>query len=204
MSQPARAEIAFDRDELRQQKRMAVLRAGARLFSERGYDRTSLDDIARELGVSKRTLYYYVDSKDDILFECTQMAIDALESAMEDSRDRDRSVRKRIETLMHEYARVLSNDFGACLVRCGDDLLSDTSRAVLQDGFKKIDHAFRDLLQQGIDDGSIAPNDTRLTAALIFGAFNWVPHWNRDDKVVPHAEVANHFLDTVLDGLCVR
>lgn len=204
MNETAQIKTAFNRDEQRQQKRMAVLRAGARLFNERGYDRTSLDDIAAELSVSKRTLYYYVESKDDILFECTRRAIDALDAAMQESRNREKSPLERIETFMREYARVLSDDFGACLVRCRDDLLSEASRSALHDGFRKIDQTIRDLLQEGMDDGSITPRDKRLTAAAIFGAFNWVPYWNQDDKTVPHDDVADHFLEMLLDGLRAR
>ena len=90
MSKAGWNEVVMSRDEQRRQKRMAVLRTGARLFNERGFDRTSLDDIAAELNVSKRTLYYYVKNKDDILFECNRVAIEFMEKAMAQSQVKDR------------------------------------------------------------------------------------------------------------------
>ena len=51
-------------------KRDAVIRAAARAFNAHGYHHTSLDDIAADLGVTKPTVYYYVENKEQLLFEC--------------------------------------------------------------------------------------------------------------------------------------
>ena len=59
----------------RHAKTEAVLQAAARLFYRRGFHGTSLDDIARSLGVSKPTLYYYVASKEQILFACVERGV---------------------------------------------------------------------------------------------------------------------------------
>src|ERR1700745_1159419 len=54
----------------RELKRDAVIRAAAREFNRKGYHNTSLDDIARRLEVTKPTVYYYITSKEQLLFEC--------------------------------------------------------------------------------------------------------------------------------------
>src|ERR1019366_9449101 len=63
-------------------KRMAILRAAARAFTEQGYHQTSINELADKLGVAKPMLYYYADSKDDLLFRCGQVARGALLAAM--------------------------------------------------------------------------------------------------------------------------
>ena len=60
---------ARDRAAEREEKMEALLHTAARAFSENGYHRTSLDDIAERLGITKPTLYYYVDSKEDLYLE---------------------------------------------------------------------------------------------------------------------------------------
>ena len=70
MSREKWAHAFETKEDRRTKKRMAVLRVGASLFNERGFDRTTLDDIAEALNVTKRTLYYYIDSKEEILHEC--------------------------------------------------------------------------------------------------------------------------------------
>src|ERR1700710_2771788 len=67
---------AFDRDDQRNRKREAVLRAAASAFNRRGYANTSLDEIAAALGVSKPTLYQYFSSKQEILYRCHLLALD--------------------------------------------------------------------------------------------------------------------------------
>ena len=61
--------VAPSRDQLFALKRTALLREAARAFSARGYHDTSLDDVAKTLGVTKPALYYYVTNKQEILFE---------------------------------------------------------------------------------------------------------------------------------------
>src|SRR5207302_1362272 len=59
-----------ERLRARELKREAVIRAAAREFNRKGYHNTSLDDIATALEVTKPTVYYYVTSKEQLLFEC--------------------------------------------------------------------------------------------------------------------------------------
>ncbi|WP_288902960.1 TetR/AcrR family transcriptional regulator [uncultured Sneathiella sp.] len=198
------SEVTFDQDDLREQKRMAVLRTGARLFNEHGFDRTSLDDIASELNVSKRTLYYYVKNKDDILFECNRLALEFMQETMANSQNNDLPPLDRIAMIMTHYMELLSNDFGACLVLSKDTVLSKESQKLLRDGRRKLDHAVRDLLQKGIEDGSIAPCEPRTAAAALFGAFNWVPHWRLNGNSESYTEIGESFLTIFLNGLRVR
>src|ERR1700749_4097885 len=58
----------------REEKRLAVLKAGAAAFREWGFEKTSLDDIAGKLGVTKPTLYYYISDKRDIVYACSTLA----------------------------------------------------------------------------------------------------------------------------------
>ena len=80
-------KTADSRSAQREIKRRAVLMAGARLFNDQGYEQTSLEDIAAALNITKRTIYYYVQSKEDILFGCHQLSLEFLGEVMEISRD---------------------------------------------------------------------------------------------------------------------
>lgn len=197
-------KVAFNRDKIREQKRMAILVAGARLFTKNGFDRTSLDDIANELKVTKRTLYYYIKSKDDILFDCNRMALDFMQPAIKESQDHTKTVLIRIEDLLRQYATLLANDFGACLVLCKDDVLSEESRKTLHTGRKNLDTVLRKLLQEGIHDGTINKCNTKFTAAAIFGALNWVPYWHIEKDGESREEVCNQILKTFFEGIRVR
>ena len=72
----------LDRERERAIKRDAVLRAAAQLFNEFGYHATSLAMVAQRLQVTKPTLYYYVQNKEEILFECVRLGLELLRSAI--------------------------------------------------------------------------------------------------------------------------
>ena len=108
-------DVTLNRDDPREQKRMAVLRTGARLFNARGFDRTSLDDIASELNVSKRTLYYYVKNKDDILFECSRLALEFMQEATDNSKNLDMPPLDRLAIVMRSYMDLLSTSLAPAL-----------------------------------------------------------------------------------------
>lgn len=189
------------RDDLRRAKRMAVLLTGARMFNQRGYDRTTLDAIAKELDVSKRTLYYYIKNKDDILFQCNTMAYEFLQPTLEVCADPTIPPLQRIRTLMRAYAQVLAQDFGACLVLIHENVLTRESFAVLREIRRRMDMTLRALIEAGIADGSITPSDPKFTSAALFGSFNWLPHWRAADKTPSYEAVADTFLDIFFDGL---
>src|SRR3546814_4325570 len=69
--------------DLREAKREAVLQTAARAFAENGYHRTSLEEIAARLGVSKPTIYYYAQNKDDLVAAIAARALDEIVAAMD-------------------------------------------------------------------------------------------------------------------------
>ncbi len=71
----------------------------------------------------------------------------------------------------------------------------------MREGRRSLDGLLRNLIRAGVEDGSIAPNDVRLTAAAMFGAFNWIPHWNRSDNPVSHDVIAENYIALLIDGL---
>ena len=69
---------AQQRELDRASKREAVLLAAVRMFNERGFHATSLDDVAASLGVSKPLIYHYLGAKDQVLFECMRIGLEQL------------------------------------------------------------------------------------------------------------------------------
>src|ERR1700740_3491672 len=71
-------KASHERQRDREVKREAVIRAAAREFNRKGYHNTSLDDIAARLEVTKPTVYYYVTSKAQLLFECVRAGLEPI------------------------------------------------------------------------------------------------------------------------------
>ena len=189
------------RSELRERKRRAVLQAAARLFTERGYDRTSLDDIAKALGVSKRTIYYYVENKEDIMSACGQLATDWLQTPLTAARDQATPPLERLRAFMREYLRLIRSDFGACMVAAREFPLSEAARERVLTGIRGTDALVRDLIREGQRDGSIGDCDPAYAAAAIFGAFNWSTRWLNKDDDRSVEEAADKLLHPLIEGM---
>ncbi|MBW8636321.1 TetR/AcrR family transcriptional regulator [Hoeflea sp. WL0058] len=189
------------REEQRHRKQQAVLAAGAKLFIEKGYDKTSLDDIASALNVTKRALYYYFDSKDEILFDCHRQGLRFVEDIIDRSLDRSVPVLERISSLVGEYTEWVNSDFGACLVLIPDSSMTRERSDYLRKAKARLDHRVRELITEGIADGTIRECSPALTTAAIFGALNWIPFWHRNTSDAKTLQVKQEFTTFIENGL---
>jgi len=171
-----------NRDEQYEMKRQVVLRTAARTYSKNGFHETTLADIADELNISKPTLYYYFKSKDEILFEVHRLGIEAItdgETPMPTAKEA--TARERLEEFLRRYVRMIVDDFGTCLVMTGTNALEPENRGTVIKGRRQIDTMLREILEQGLKDGTLACDDPKLTAMFVFGAMNWIPRWYHAD-----------------------
>jgi len=182
-------------------KREAVIRMAARAFNQRGYHNTSLDDVARMLGVTKPTLYYYVHNKEDLLFECFRTGLKPIRAALREIRAQRAPARERLRQVLLQYAEAIASDYGGCMVRAEDLHLGTKLHAEVKRLKSEIDHGIRRLLRAGMADGSIARSDPKMTAFAIAGALNWIAHWYRENQALNAAEVARSFVALFERGL---
>ena len=185
-------------------KREAVVRAAAQAFNARGYHNTSLDDIAAALGVTKPTVYYYVASKEQLLLECFRAGLQGVHAALHESERSGHSGRERLNAVVRGYAAAIASEYGWCMVRAHEHDLGGAMGAEVKALKSGIDQGLRRLLQAGIDDGSIAPCDTRITAFAIAGALNGIAHWYRENQPMNAPQVADLFVAFFERGLLPR
>lgn len=197
-------QTAGDPDTDRASKKEAVLRAAAQVFNEKGFQATTLDEVAARLNVSKPTLYYYVRSKDDILFECVQAGLTLVQEAIAAVEAKGGRAVDKLMAAMRQYVEIVTMDFGMCIIRVGEDPLPKAERAKLRRMKAEIDHEFRRLIEEGMAEGSIAPCDARIAAFTIGGALSWIGRWYRPDGAYSREDIADHMIALMAKGLCSR
>jgi len=193
-----------ERTRARDQKREAVLKTAAQLFCVQGFHNTTLADIARQLHITKPAIYHYFSSKDEILVECVRGALAAVEGEFETASRQGDNARERLVHFMTWYAENMTTVFGMCLVRIADQDLEQKTRQELYAAKTQVDRRIRQLLEQGIEDGSIAPCNARLAAFTIAGALSWVGHWYKPGGRLAPNEVAEHVVGLLTSGLSPR
>ena len=185
-------------------KLTAILRTAAQLFAVNGYEATSLDMIAEQLGMHKATLYHYVDNKESILYQCLVKSFGDLDEVMKRMEDRSIPVLARMRMFVRSLAMAQNNDFGRCLVLVGSRPLDLGSGGEIRQFKQRLDVTVRSLITEGIADGSVKPCHPGMFGALLFGALNWVPRWYDEDGKLSIEDIADNFMDILTQGIATK
>jgi AcrR family transcriptional regulator len=193
-----------EREQDRALKRDALLHAAVRIFNDRGFHAASLDDVAASLGVTKPVVYHYLGNKDQVLFECVRIGLDQLRDAAVQMRQSPGTGLERLKGFLKRYAEIILGDFGTCVIRTGDELLSAASRQRFRSLKADIDGALRSLVKDAVADGSIAAVDVRLAAFTLAGALNWSARWYRSEGPSSPSDIAAAMVEILCAGLAPR
>jgi AcrR family transcriptional regulator len=167
---------AFDRDAAGQAKREALLRVASRLFNRKGIDATSLDEIAAQVGTTKRTLHHHIGSKQDLFAACYERAF-RIFFFIKDRMLEQRGTRlEALAAAMHALALAYPRDELTPLSPLvGHGALSPEGQAAFDRNSGLLGDAYHGLLRQGMEEGSIAAlDDVEARALMLPGLISWL------------------------------
>lgn len=185
-------------------KREAVLSTAALAFVQDGYAATTIDDIAARLSVSKPTIYYYAGGKQALLGACFSIALDAYSEAVDEGATGAATARERLHEVVQRYVEITTTVYGRCLHRVPDVELTLEVRDRLRAVKRKVDARIRDLLREGVRDGSLRTADVRMSTFAISGAMNSIAQWYSPEGPLTSDEIAERLWDSFTEGLRPR
>lgn len=196
MTAPATARpTRYDADSL-----LAVC---ADVFSERGYDGTSMADLAKAAGITKSSFYHHVPSKEDLLRRSLDRALDGLFDALAGI-DPDRPAIEGLEHLLRGSVRVLVEELPhvTLLLRVRGN--TETERAALQRR-REFDRRVAELVGAAVAEGQLRTDvDPELTARLLFGTVNSLIEWYRPGGPLDADALGDAVVHLALTGLRPR
>lgn len=198
---PSHRKAFADRRRDPATKREAVLKTAAQLFLEKSYGRTSLNDVAERLNITKPALYHYFRNKEEILLECYRLGTTLIEETLNDIAAQCGTGLEKVEAFIYSYANVMTVNFGRCVMRLDEGDLSSAALTEVRNYKRKIDRRLRSFLEEGIGDRSIAPCDPKIAAFAIAGALNWICEWYEPEGALSAEEIASQFVRTLTQGL---
>ncbi|MCP1472368.1 AcrR family transcriptional regulator [Sphingobium sp. OAS761] len=203
MGEKGAKPFAWERptEQARDEKRAALLRAAVKLFNERGFHATSLDDVAASVGVTKPVIYHYLGNKDRVLFECVRIGLAELQDAAAQARALPGDGLMRLEAFLRRYAEIVMTEFGRCVIRTGDEALAPGNRAEFRTLKREVDRFLRDMVEQAALDGSATVPDVKVSALMIAGALNWSARWYQADGALTPPEMASALVTAILAGI---
>ena len=191
--------IAKDHEE----KRLAILRKAAAFFSENGFDRSSMNQLATACGVSKALIYHYYDSKDALLFDIVFTHLGDLLAAVQAvegrSADPEANLRAIIRTILLAYRDA---DAQHQLQTDAMSSLPETERAALVDIQRQLVAIVAEALRAVTPDVfRTSPEKLRPATMALFGMLNWFYMWHRPGRGLSREDYANLVTDLVLRGV---
>jgi len=182
-------------------KREAVLKAAAEMFLEKSYTRTSMNDVAQRLKITKPALYHYFRNKEELLIECYRLGTALIEETLNEIATHCGTGLEKVEAFIYSYANVMTVNFGRCVMRIDQGDLSSDALTEVKAYKRKIDRRLRTFIREGIDDGSIEECDPKIAAFSIAGALNWICAWYQPEGALSPEEIASQFAWTLTQGL---
>lgn len=192
---------AKERTQERAAKREAVLLAAVRMFNQRGFHTTSLDDVAAALNISKPLIYHYLGAKDHVLFECLRIGLERLCGAATEAAALPGTGLERLKMFLCRYGEAVMDDFGRCVIRTGDEILAPDSRVKFRDLKRDIDNALRRFMEEAVADGSAIIPDIKLTCFAFAGALSWTARWQEPGGKLTPAEIARQMVEILIKGI---
>ena len=182
-------------------KREAVLHTAVRMFLERSYAHTSMNDVATQLNITKPALYHYFRNKEEILVEIYRLGTDLIDEMLDVIEADEKSGLDKVADFLAAYIRIISGDFGRAVVRLDDRELSRDARKQIRARNREIDHRLRAIIEGGIADGSIAPCDAKIAAFFLAGAVNWMASWYGPGGPMNIAAITQQYIGMLSHGL---
>jgi AcrR family transcriptional regulator len=180
-----------------------IIDAAARLFRERGYADTSVQDVATEIGLLKGSLYYYIDSKEDLLFRVLEDVHEDAKHILDDVGSMDAPPLDRLAAYVRGHVEFNLRNLAKVAVYYHDfALLAPERRAVIIEQRRQYGKFVVGLIEEAQRAGDVAPDvDPRVAAYSALGMVNWVYTWYRPVGEAAPEELANLIADIVVGGL---
>src|SRR5215469_2494222 len=183
----------------------AVLQSAANIFFAKGFHATSIEDVARDVGMLKGSLYYYINSKDDLLFRLLLAGIEDSDAFIaqridpqgEPAAQLERAIRAQIDYIIQNRV-----PFGLFLHEF--DSLSGKRQHKLIAVMSRYNNRFVDLVRKGQEQGKLIDGEPWVIVNGILGMCNWLYRWYDPDQVRDSEQIKSVFVMMIFAGIQKR
>jgi TetR/AcrR family transcriptional regulator, cholesterol catabolism regulator len=173
------------------EKLESILRTSAAIFAEKGYHQASIRDIARATGVSLSGLYYYFNSKEELLFLIQDHAFGTLQAGLDRLLVGEQDPQRRLRLLMENHLRYfIANTSEMKVLSHESESLNGDFKTRVNAKKRRLTETAMDILRDLRPDGDL---DLRVATFALFGMMNWLYNWHRPERDVS--------LDKLVDDL---
>ena len=183
--------------------RKKIVEVARRLFREEGYRGTTLDSVAAELGVTRAAIYHWVPSKETLLCEIHEEALELLFLGFEEVERQELPPVEKLQEALRNHVLIVADNLDTIAVFFQDEasLPAGPARRIA-DRKREYDHRLLALLRAAQEDGSVRTDlDSRVVVESLLGMCNWLYHWYQPSGRISPDELADQIAVLALRGL---
>lgn len=192
-------------DESYALRKNEIMTRAAALFWEKGYESTSVNDIAAEMGFSKPALYHYFKCKTEILWEIYNVAMNQAMAEAQRLSAVELPPREKLRSMLEAHVRLLAAELPFWSVMFDEEhALSAEQQAVIRKHRHDYASIFERVYRDGVAAGQFKPGPPRLAISAILGAFNWLYKWYKPDGQLSCDDIFRHYYAILAEGFLNR
>jgi AcrR family transcriptional regulator len=179
-----------------------ILEAAAQVFRQKGFHGASMANIAEAVNLQKASLYHHVSSKQEILFELLDRALELLLERISPIASMDLPADERLRRMIREYLQILAENTDLSAVLLFEHRsLEGRQHARHVPNRDKFENLWRDVLSDGVRTRQFECDDIPLSARAILGILNWTITWYRPNGSLTVEQISDHYSNLLLNGL---
>lgn len=183
--------------------RERLVEVSARLFMKKGYQATTMQEVADQLNIKKGSIYYYIKTKEDLLYNIVHISMNMLLDETKRIYNNDIDARKKISMLMDSHIKMISDNITLFSVS-----LYDVNKAnaplywndivQLRDQYESI---VQGVLDQGMQEGLFKSYNIKLSSFALLGMMNWLVRWYNPEYQANLDYIVETWTDIFLHGI---
>jgi AcrR family transcriptional regulator len=182
-----------------------IFAEAVRIFGEKGYHATSMQNIADAVGLQKGSLYHYISSKEELLFKIFERSTGALTQELEAIIASGDSPSKKLHCAIEAHLTALCEQLDIYTVYLSERrVLSGRTHARVRAEGERHARLLEQIIKEGIAAKDFRAVDSKMVAHAILGMCNWLYQWYSPEGRLKPREIAAIFSDLVIGGLARR
>lgn len=179
-----------------------IIETAAQVFRQKGYHGASMEDVALAVHLKKASLYHHFKSKQEILLEILDKALQLLLDRIAPIAEQDHPADKKLRWMIREYLTILvDNTDLAGVLLFEHRALERRQHARHIPNRDKFETLWKDVIHEGVQNKLFKCEDPGLAVRALLGQMNWTITWFRPDGGKSIEQVADNYSDLLLSGL---
>jgi TetR/AcrR family transcriptional regulator, cholesterol catabolism regulator len=185
-----------------EQRADQIYRVAAQIMCQKGFEATSMNDIAEAVGLTKAGIYHYIRGKEDLLFEIMTFAMDSVDAEVIRPSMAIADAEERLRTMIARHARRIIEVGGAVTILLEEmAALTPAHRRIITDRKRAYFELVKRTLEQLAAEGKLRPVNPSVAAFSLFGMVLWISRWYRPGGKLSPQETVKDVVELALNSV---